>query len=427
MFIAILFGLHSIFSYIPLIIIILPIFIYLKIWKVLLEDMKEFFSSIKSIRFNKIEIFCIFLLIIEFIYLFLYWLIYPIYLWDAMVIWDARAKFIYYDGNFDYLNSFERIYEFHHSYPLLVPLNLVFFYSIMFQYHYFAKILFASYFIFLITFIFHTLRSFNLSRTYSMLISTMVALLGNLFFHATIAYADLTITFFYTISTILLFCYIYYEKQHFLLYSSIFMGFTAWSKIEGIALFGINVIILIIYQVYKYFRKEIAVSTSLKRLSIYLLITITIYLPWQIFLIVNNIPSEFITELAILFDFETSFSDLSVILDYILTVQFFDFLSWGSIYWLVFYIILILNFRTLLNEKIIFLFLFLVGHFILYIIIYIITPLELEWHLAQSIDRELLHLAPLSGFLIGAIISEKMRKQPKDFKDTLPNNFLLFN
>ena len=43
-------------------------------------------------------------------------------------------------------------------------------------------------------------------------------------------------------------------------------------------------------------------------------------------------------------------------------------------------------------------------HFLVYIVIYLITPFPLEWQLFFSLNRELLHLTPICGFVIGILL-----------------------
>lgn len=95
MFLSVLIGLYSRLSFIPLLIITIFLFIYFKIWKNLKDDIMKIFNLIKHLKLNIIEIGCVLLLIIELIYLLLSWYIYPIYTWDAVTIWDTKAKYFF--------------------------------------------------------------------------------------------------------------------------------------------------------------------------------------------------------------------------------------------------------------------------------------------------------------------------------------------
>lgn len=410
MFLSVLIGLHSRFSFIPLLILTIFLFIYFKLWKNLKDDIMKIFNLIKHLKLNIIEIGCVLLLIIELIYLLLYWYIYPIHTWDACTIWDAKAKYFFYDGNFDYF------IENPHYYPLLVPLNLTYFYSIFFQYHYFAKIIFVSYFFFLIIFVYYSLRFFKLNRSYSLIISTFLALsssrLHSLYYFAYIAYADLPLTFFYAISTIFLFYYFSTEKQYYLLYSSIFMGLSAWVKNEGLGLLIINVLILVIYHIFLLIKKRINFKIFLKRSLLFFIIGYSIYLPWQLFCIFNNFTSIYTSNIFDIFNIQTTISDIIIILEFFVNMLL-NFKDWGImffIFWFVSLIILILNIKTLFKEKIFFLVLLWVSHFLLYIFVYITTPYNLIWQLNGSIDRLLLHLTPTCCFLIGILLAQDDRK-----------------
>ena len=399
MFIFILLGVHARLSFIPIIVITIIFFIKLKIFKNLKTDLKTIVLSIKNSKFNLIEYSCIIILATEIVIIFCYWFIYPIYRWDAIAIWDAKAKYLFFDGNLDFL-SWHIPNE---DYPLLVPLNLTFFYSIFFQYHYFSKILFTFFFIFLILFIFSSLRFFKLNRTYSLLIVILIGSFPSVFEHATIAYADLTLTFFYTISIILLFYYFKTKETTFLFYSAFFMGFMAWTKNEGIGLLAVNLGIFIIYNTFILLKKNIRFKKYIINLLIILIIPFSIYLPWFLTGIIYELPSDtYTSHLIDLFSIEKSIQDLDIIFKFITTT-----LNISLIFWILFLLMLIINYDSILKEEVFFLILLIIFHFLLYIGIYIITPFNLEWHLQTSFEREILHLIPICGFLNGMVLSNK--------------------
>ncbi len=399
MFLSILVGINSRISYIPLLIIVSCLAIYFKIYKLFFNDFFKIFHLLKNQKFNKIDLFCIIFFVIELFFLFSYWFIYPVYWWDDVVFWDGVGKYIYYSGN---LNYFEFLIS---PYPILIPLNMAFFFSLYSQYHYFAKIIFVSYFLFLTLFLYYSLRYFKLNKTYSLMCSITFALLGEVFIYSTNAYADLSLAYFYTIASIFLFYYISTEKDYYLIYSSIFMGFSAWTKQEGLYLSIVNIFLLVVYQIYLQLKKGKNLRDFFRKFFLITIFGFVIYLPWWIFSILHNIESHYLAYVFDLFDIVRSIKDLKIIFRYLL-VEITNPLKWAFIFWFFFILILIVNYKSFKNEKNVFLLLMIIGHFLLKIVVYIITPFDLERQLYQSLDRELLHLAPLCCFLMGKLLSE---------------------
>ncbi len=399
MFIFILLGFHSRFSFIPLLVIIIFLFIYYKNYIPLNDDIKKIMKTIKVQKFNKIEYFCIFLLAVISVYLFIFWFFYPIENYDAIFIWDAKAKLIFYEGNFENIDSTH-----HPTYPLLVPLNLCFFYTIYFQHFQFSRILILTYFFTLISFLYFSLRGMGLNKTISIIIITLYAVIGQVFILAIHVKGDMPLTFFYSISSIFLFYYFHSKKKEFLVYSSVFMGFMAWCKIEGLALLVINISILIIYHFFLLLKKTTYSKDIFKLTILYTMISFIIYIPWFFYISFRGFPAEYITHYPNIFDIQSVFSDLINIFirGFILILNPY---KWGIIFWFVFFSILIFNLNIIKkNQNTLFLLFMCFFHFLVYILIYLITPLNLNLHLIQSFDRMVSHIVPLCCFLIGNLI-----------------------
>ena len=78
-----------------------------------------------------------------------------------------------------------------------------------------------------------------------------------------------------------------------------------------------------------------------------------------------------------------------------------DLGNWGPL-WFLLILAAVLGFRAWKKRPVRMLWIILAGHFMLYILAYIITPHELAWHLSHSLDRLLIHLAPAAFLLIAA-------------------------
>ncbi|KKL25609.1 hypothetical protein LCGC14_2403600, partial [marine sediment metagenome] len=241
------------------------------------------------------------------------------------------------------------------------------------------------------------------------------ALISDIFSHASIAMADLTLTFFYTISTIFLFYYFTTKKRYYLLYSSIFMGFMAWSKEEGFGLLFVNTAVFVIYNIFLHVKKiinykknrlnkeqiiHISGNESVINVLAFFTIGFLIYLPWLITCFINNFTTSYLTNIRQIFDLKTTFTNLIDISYY-----FFVIHPVGIVFWIIFFLFIIFNIRFVLKENNFFLLTLSLFHFFLYLLIYLVTPYDLSWHLRFSADRLLMHLTPICTFLIGILLS----------------------
>ncbi|MFX1274647.1 MAG: hypothetical protein ACFFBP_02775 [Promethearchaeota archaeon] len=396
MLIFILFGLHSRISFIPILAISSFLFIYFKIYKVFKNDIKEILNLIRKpkLKLNTLEYFSIIIIIIEIFYLISTSLIYPVYIWDSAVIWDAKARYLFYDGNFNYLN-----YTIvHPDYPPLVPLVLTSFYSLFFQPHHFIQLFFVTIFICMIIFLYYSLRHFKLNRTYSLLISSMIALVYEIYSASHFVGGDLLVAFYYTISTIFLCEYIFSRRKQFLIYSSIFMGFMALSKNEGFGLLIVNVGVLVLYQILFCIKKEIKFKEMIILIILFAGIGLMIYVPWLVLISINNVGSAYLSNILNIFIIQNTINKLIDIITFIL-LQFL----WIP-FLILFFTVIIINIRTIYYEKLFFLVVLMISHLLLYILVYLITPYDLIWQLGTSIQRELMHLTPFAGFILGVVL-----------------------
>ncbi len=401
MFISICLSLHSRLSFLPILLVTFCIFLKLKCFNTVKKEIKEIFKIFKNLKFNYLELFCVLILMIEFTLMISYWYTYPIISWDAWVIWDSKARFIFFDGNFNYIIKNDEVQNAHADYPILQPLNYCFFYTLMFQPHHFATIIHLSYFGFLLLFLYYSLRNFNLDRSYSILIITAIATYPSFVGYTIVAYADPVLTFFYTISTVLLYYFITTKKESFLILSSIFTGFMAWSKNEGLGLLVINVSIFILYNLYLLIKKKLVFKKTIAYCMVFFSVGFIIYLPWILMCLINNISNDYTSNIPLLFDTKKTIANFSIIIDKVIKIHYTMFLLW-----IAFYISLFINIKAIFKAERFFLLILIIFHYLLYIAIYLITPFALEWQIDSSFDREILHLVPISLFFIGILLAE---------------------
>ncbi|OGC32356.1 hypothetical protein A2311_05290 [candidate division WOR-1 bacterium RIFOXYB2_FULL_48_7] len=118
----------------------------------------------------------------------------------------------------------------------------------------------------------------------ALLFAWMLSTLPFFVYHATTAYADLAISFFYVIGTFYL-CLLIREISAkksavsfaYILLSAIFLGLTVWAKRAGLVLAGIDLFILLAVVIHY---REILVKQDYWRLATGLLVFLLIVLPW---------------------------------------------------------------------------------------------------------------------------------------------------
>ena len=408
MFICIVLGLHSRVSFIPIILITSCLFFYLKIYKIIKKDAQELLYMIKrKFRFNNIEYFCLILLSIEIVYIFSICLVYPLIIWDPVVIWEPRARYIFYDGNF----SFYNYYTVHLGYPILTPLCNTFFYSLYLQPHSFIQLHNATFLFCLMIFLFYSLRNLKLDRTYSVLITTLIMLIPEIFIHSTQVTGDFLLTLYYTMSTVFLSHYFFTRKTHYLLYSSVFMGLMAFTKNEGLGLAVVNIGVFLLYLVIFVIKKENDFKEILKQSLLFIIPGLILYMPWMIFSYYQSLSSEYLLNILEIFNIPNMMIDLLII--FIATLLE---IIWAP-FWIIFFSVVLLKLKNFYEKKLFFLLVFCFFHIVLKTAIYVVSPYEIISHLILSYNREFMHLAPFAGFTLGVFMLYY-----EDFQIDLKNN-----
>jgi hypothetical protein len=223
----------------------------------------EMFSGLNM--YDKIIIFCIVALFIGSFAITFY---FPVYIWDALALYDFRAKIIAQVG---FYTQIANNFFWFGGYPLFTSLshtvvylfggkNPQFIYSLMYV---------AFVFIF-----YGRIREF-ISKRYSLLSSLILATTPVIFDHSTFAYTNLPYSIFLSLGTIYL--YTWFVKQKpvgFLLLGAIMTGLSTWTR-SAEPFWIVNILLLGILAVYKF--KKYFVQTIL-----YVITFLAIREPWNI-------------------------------------------------------------------------------------------------------------------------------------------------
>ncbi len=314
--------------------------------------------------------------------------------YDAHAIWNLRARFIYRTGA-DWLVSFspDLYWKFHTDYPLLIPLNTVWAWRFLggevMRVPAIQAMLFTSGLIGLLFFSVYILRGLgSASLSTLILLSTpMFAKLGSF------QTADIPLTYFLLATLSLLFMYSKVKSTGILILAGLMAGLAAWTKNEG---FLFAVVVLGVGGLLTLLRK-----TSIRELLALVggagfPIAVTGY--FKIFIGTSNDllskvelftkiidPSRYITIFRMLISGlislgEWPFSIVIVLIIYMLVMRS--------------------QLRSDERPGILIVLSLLILQLIGYLLVYLLTPHPLEWHLTYSLERLLLHFLPGILFLL---------------------------
>ncbi len=249
---------------------------------------------IKKIKsFEIVEIILILVITLEIGFVLAEGSLRPLIGFDALANWAWKAKLFFYQPQV-FFNSGADLFlggaGAHPNYPLHIPLLMTWTYFWLGQVNdIIIGLIFAFYFIFLVSFIYFSLRDF-IKRKLALIFTVFLSTLPLFLYHGFHAYADLALSFYFTIGVILLFKYISAQKSQisYLFLSGLFFGLSAWVKSEGLMLFGVVLIIFLIYLVFEIFKHSLFKNKSkwifiLKQLLIFISSFAILVLPWIIF------------------------------------------------------------------------------------------------------------------------------------------------
>jgi hypothetical protein len=217
----------------------------------ILLKQKNFCLSLEDFRwlrpnFDWLEYLLLSLISLKVIFVYFSALIKPVIDVDAFQFYSIVAKGIFYDHTFTlpYLQQFigdKPLLPFLTQGWVLLGLNQA--------NECLIKLLSPTVFLLLLVIFYSALKRF-LNRKFSLLFTFLFSTLPFLIYHATTAYADLIVTFYYFVGTIYLWLFLKGLSEQKasmadLIVSMVFLGFTVWAKKAGVVLAGIDLFVLL--------------------------------------------------------------------------------------------------------------------------------------------------------------------------------------
>ena len=167
-----------------------------------------------------------------------YW---PVGDWDAIALYDFRAKVFLH---FSDLDSAIKSSGYFLGYPLLTSLTHTFIYQLGGEN---PKVI---YFLFYLSFllVFYGFSHRFVSRETSILTTLLLSTQIQIFSHASIAYTNLVFTIYFSLSAFYLYAWIRQQKSSLLILSAILLGLSSWTR-SSEPFWLVNLVILFIYSI----------------------------------------------------------------------------------------------------------------------------------------------------------------------------------
>jgi 4-amino-4-deoxy-L-arabinose transferase-like glycosyltransferase len=333
---------------------------------------------------------------------------------DAWGMWNLKARFLFRGGD-NWQNAFSNLLSWSSlDYPLLVPVSIVRIWSYLKYDSAIAQILVAALFTF--SSVALLISSLAVIRSRSAGILAGLVLIGSPYFLKTGSYqiADVPLGF-YILSTVVLFSLkeTFDSKSRFLILAGVMAGLAGWTKNEGLlfllVVFVVRMIAVISNSGIKGYLKELRMFAVgvVPILAVLLLFKSTISQTNELFSGQNS---------GAVLERLTDFSRY-IIIGKSFIVFFYDKLAKEWLIVLPIYFLLLGKTKQNVSPEIIKTsllgVLFMLGG---YFMIYLITPLNLQWHIDTSIWRLFLQLWPtiiFSFFLVAATPEELFLKNGK--------------
>lgn len=368
---------------------------------------KDYFNSkLLKLSFDPMVIITISIIAIMFSVVFLHSIM-PLYEWDAFAIWGLKAKILLHEGlgiETNYFHNPNLAYS-HLDYPLLLPYLMggaclagnhgEFSYKMVFPFFYLA-----------FTCLIYVAARWKLKRTHALFLTAVFACTPALVRWSGAGTADMALSFFYAGSIIYLVRFFEDRKLNNLLISGLFSAFCALTKNEGLPLSIINIAALTVYSILPRFNMK-----NLKAPLLFLFVFMIFYLPWLIFSL--NIPKlheDYLGNLTVA-KFAGNIGRFPLIIQE-MSSQFLSLKNWGM-FWLLMSVVVIAGGRLFKARTVLLLWCIFIGHLLLYMIIYVISPYAFPELIHQTIDRLYLHLLP-AGVLLTIMHLSTISTNPEE-------------
>lgn len=226
-----------------------------------LPNVRKFIRQLKW--YEKVALILIgIIILISFLIAFYF----PVYVWDALALYDFTAKIIAQTG---YFVQIANDYFYFAQYPLLVSLGHTIVYLFGASN---PQFIYSLYFLSFAIIMFFVIKKQS-TRLIALFGTLIIVTSPRLFGHSTIAYTNLPYTIFYAIGVIYLFIALTKDKYDYLLLSSIMIGLSTWARAVE-PLWIAEIFVVLIYSIHK---------RSIYPILLFIPTFLIIQRPWSVF------------------------------------------------------------------------------------------------------------------------------------------------
>lgn len=315
----------------------------------------------------------------------------PEYSWDACMNWTAIAKWLLF------VNSYfpdEVIYYLTQmsSYPKQITFMHLWIFNWMGNANdQWSKIIFPIGLLCFSGIFYYSLKKY-LGRLWALIFTYLLLTTPFFIYDATIGYADFSLAIYFSLSSIFFYRWIKEKHGVYFWLFAIFSALTTWIKMEGVTFYGLGLLLLLIYLWQEY---ETPVREKMEKILQYFAIYVVIGFPWQIFRMINKMPSREILTFKLNYFFE-------------LHRQAYDLLfmqgTWG-VFWLIFAFIILISFKRLFNNENKYLLIILLLFYLRTIFVFLFTLNSYEY-LPSTFNRLWISVYSISVFTLACIFTK---------------------
>ena len=354
--------------------------------------------------FGRIDIFMAAVIAFQVLHTFFRALIKPMDSFDSIGNFAFKAKLFFFERAVDYGMFLDPSVNIQHpDYPLFLPLSEAWMYLFAGRANdLLVKMLFPALLLAFVILFYYSLRRL-LGRRAALVSTFFIATIPHFVNYATIGYAEFPLILFFTLSFIYLFSWISRNKDdRFLHLSAILAVLALWSKQEGAMLILINVAVLALYLVIS--------RRALRRPSVtdavYYIFVIALAMGSRLaFIGFMGFENETVNQSTFGLSVALRNLDRIPLILYEYQKHIFGPKKWNlSLF--IFFLGLVLHYRRAFRGEFKYITIGVLLGFVGYAAVFVITPLEIRYHLQTAGSRLLLHMIGLVAFWIGYLTKE---------------------
>ena len=312
--------------------------------------------------------------------------------YDAQAIWNLRARFIYRSGD-AWENAFSPLINrnFHMDYPLLIPMNVVGGWNTLGGEVLRVPAALSMLFLFGMAGILYSTIAYLRSGSQAAITTIVLLATPGLLLFSTFQTADIPLTYFFLASACLFVLAANENNRSLLFLSGMMAGLAAWTKNEGVPF----IVLMMLFTGFVFgLRRARILTLSLLAGTAFPLLILFLFktlISVNNDLFTNNGLSEMIgklldptrylqilthltTELAHLGNWPISIITILLVYGWIVGLRKPDHFAEKAL-WIV-----------------------PASQLVVYLLVYVVTPHDLQWHMNYSMSRLLIHLFPLALF-----------------------------